>query len=351
MNSSFRYSLFAVSLLGPLALALPAAAQDIAAAEALFNDGLAHMEAGRYETGCKAIAESQRLDPRAGTLFTLATCEARWGHVATAVTRFGDYLTLYERLTPEQQARQGNRPISAKEQRAKLGPEVPELTLSLLPGAPVGTVVERNGAVIAGAALGLPLPVDPGEYLVSTRVPGGDVWEQRITIAKGEKKQVTLQVTTAPAVDASKGKVVPVKGKVIESGPPAVKTGPSGRRVAAYVVGGVGLAGLALGGVMGGLTLAKKGTIDEHCGKGINSSDETLCDQTGLDAANGAKTFGLVSTLGLAVGLAGVATSAVLLLTEPRKTTTANAAHGRWISAGVLSVGPSGGMVGAQGAW
>src|SRR4051794_16280293 len=69
-----------------------AAAQDIAAAEALFESGLADMQAGRYETGCKALAESQRIDPRGGTLFTLATCEARWGRIATAVTRFGDYL-------------------------------------------------------------------------------------------------------------------------------------------------------------------------------------------------------------------------------------------------------------------
>jgi len=47
------------------------------------------MEAGNYAAGCPALAESQRLDPRAGTLFTLSQCEVQWGRVATAVTRLG----------------------------------------------------------------------------------------------------------------------------------------------------------------------------------------------------------------------------------------------------------------------
>jgi hypothetical protein len=63
-------------------------AQDVATAEALFNRGFADMDAGRYETGCKAIAASQRLDPRAGTLFTLAVCEAQWGKIATAASHY-----------------------------------------------------------------------------------------------------------------------------------------------------------------------------------------------------------------------------------------------------------------------
>src|SRR4051812_14269869 len=115
MSRWFRTYLLVVSPLVPFALAAPAAAQDIAAAEALFKRGLVDMEAGRYETGCKAIAESQRIDPHLGTLFTLAMCESRWGHTATAMTRFGEYLTRYERLAPDQQANQGERPKVAKE--------------------------------------------------------------------------------------------------------------------------------------------------------------------------------------------------------------------------------------------
>jgi hypothetical protein len=343
MRSSLHRCLRVVSLLGPVAFAVPAAAQDIAAAEALFNRGMADLSAGRYETACKAIAESQRMDPRPGTLFTLATCEERWGHVATAVTRYGDYLALYDRLPEDRKATQGDRPKVAREQREKLALEVPELLLSLPPEAPAGTVVKRDGQVMAAAALGVGLPVDPGEHTVSTEVPGGAVWEQRVTLAKGEKKKVTLEVR-------AKVEPQPMPTPTPVPAPPSVdSTGPSGRRAAAIAVGSVGIAGLVLGGVMGGLTLAKKGVINDHCGK--SPKDPTGCDQTGLDAASSAKPLGLGSTIGFAVGLAGVGVGAVLLLTEPRSPKQAASARGPWISAGMLSAGPDGAMVGAGGAW
>ncbi len=171
--------------------AAPAAAQDIAVAEALFDRGLADMKAGKYETGCKALAESQRLDPRPGTLFTLATCEADWGHIATAVSRFRDYLALYNTLSSEKKASQGERPKVAEETRARLSPDVPQLTLSLPKDAPAGTVVERNGEIVAASTLGIALPVDPGEQVLTVKTPSGAAREQRITIVKGEKKQVT----------------------------------------------------------------------------------------------------------------------------------------------------------------
>ncbi len=202
-------------LLGLLATAHPAFAADpIAEAKALFDRGLADLEAGKYEEACKAIAESQRLDPYPGTLFTLATCEARWGRVATARKRFDEYLTLYVTLTPEQKRRQSKRPEVAKEERDKLSAEIPELTLSLPPGAPAGTVVKRDSTVLTSSVLGVSQPIDPGEYVVSTQAPGGPIWEQRLTIRKKDKKSVLLQVKglrDSPAPIGSAPEVGPPK--------------------------------------------------------------------------------------------------------------------------------------------
>ena len=356
MNRSFQRCIGILSLLGPLALASPALAQDVAAAEALFNRGLADMEAGRYATGCPAIAESQRLDPRPGTLFTLSQCEVRWGRVATAMTRLGDYLQLYERMTPDQKVRQSERRKVAKEQRDKLALDVPELTLSLPPGAPAGTVVKRDGAVVAEAALGLGLPVDPGEHVVSTQAPGGALWEQQFTIAKGEKKPLVLEVKAAPTVEARTALTAPVVVATPEPPkqgalPPATGAGTSGRRVAVYAIGGVGVAGLVLGGVMGGLVLGKKPTIAAHCMSPVNGSDQVFCDQIGVDAGNSAKTLGLVSTIGFAAGLAGVGTAVVLLLDEHRPAKPTTGVRGPWISADVLSAGPTGATLGAHGSF
>ncbi|WP_437943129.1 hypothetical protein WMF27_27655 [Sorangium sp. So ce281] len=97
--SRFRRSIPLVTAVGLLSLSVPVAAQDIATAEALFERGLADMQAGRYETGCKVLAESERIDPQPGTPFTLAACEAQWGRIATAVAHFKDYLARLDQET------------------------------------------------------------------------------------------------------------------------------------------------------------------------------------------------------------------------------------------------------------
>jgi tetratricopeptide (TPR) repeat protein len=98
-----------------------AAAQDVAAAEALFDRGVEEMKAGRYEKGCPALAESYRIDPRPGALFTLAECENKRGKIATAVARYEEYLRLVATLAPAQIERQRERIDIANKQKACQG--------------------------------------------------------------------------------------------------------------------------------------------------------------------------------------------------------------------------------------
>jgi hypothetical protein len=87
MNASTYLS--AVCLLSSLLLAAPAAAGDKETAKGLFDRGIDQMEAGHYDKACPDIAESYRLDPQPGTLFTLAECEVKRGRLATAVAHSG----------------------------------------------------------------------------------------------------------------------------------------------------------------------------------------------------------------------------------------------------------------------
>lgn len=315
--------------------AAPAAAQDVAAAEALFSRGVADLKAGRYTQACAAIAESQRMDPQAGTLFTLAQCETRLGRIATALARYRDYLALYDALTPDQKAAHKKREGIARAQLAELGPQVSELTLTLSQKAPPGTIVKKDGLVVSEATLGVPLPIDPGEHVVSAQAPGGPWTETRIAVKKREKKALVVEAKPAPAPPQE-----------VRPGPPA---GTSGQRVGAYVVGSLGAAALVLGGVMGGLTLAKKATIDENCGVG---GVKTNCkNRVGADAGNSAQTTALVSTIGIAAGAAGLVTALVLGLTEPRAARPPVVRGGASVRAGVLAVGDTGAVLGFRGAW
>ncbi|XXX77584.1 hypothetical protein WMF30_02250 [Sorangium sp. So ce134] len=320
--------------------AAPALAQDLAAAEELFNRGLAEMQAGRMETGCPAIAESQRLDPRAGTLFTLAECEAKWGRIATAVARYEEYLRLFARMSPEQQSRQVGREKLAAAQKNALAPEVPFLTLVLPPSAPPGTRVTRDGVELASPALGVALPIDPGEHVIVVQPPDAPTNEVRVSIGRGEKKVVELKVEIAaqqaPAVPDAKPAPSPVLS-------PAPDAAPSGWRVGSYVAGGVGLAGVVIGGIAGAGALAKKADIKDNC-VGID------CNKKGKQAADSAQTMGNVSTVAFSVGAAALATGAVLFLLSPSlQASGTGSASG--LRAGLLLAGPRGTSVCLEGTW
>jgi len=288
-------------------------AQELAVAEALFGRGLEDMLAGRYETGCPALEESLRLDPRPGTLFTLAECEGKRGRLATAVTRYEDYLSVYSRMTPDQQSKQRGRGELAAERKAELAPQVPRLTLVVPPDAPSDVTVKRGAVVLARPSLGIALPVDPGEHVIVTEAPGRAPVTTSFTIAAGEVKSITLEVGRPLAgggLDRG-GEPAPRLSAAAPAERVAPGDGPGGRRVAAYVAGGVGVAGLALGSVAGGLALGQKGTVEDQC-----NPESLVCTQEGKDAVDTGQTLGLVSTIGFGVGLSGVVLAVILLATE-----------------------------------
>jgi len=302
-----------------------ASAQDSATAGALFEKGVADLEAGHFESACPAIEESQRIDPRPGTLFTLAECHARWGKVASAAAQYQEYVDLVSRLTPEQQQRHKVRADNARAQLAKLKPTVPTLTLVLPADAPPGTFVTRNGEVLKGVALGLPLPVDPGEYLIVTHIPGGAERETKVSLQLGETKRVSLEVgktaSEPPAPVAPS--VMPLRAASSPSPASEPDRGPAhgdGRKTGAYVAGGVGVAGIVVGSVTGILVFGKKHTVSDNCAGGS-------CNNAGLDAANSGKHLAIVSDVGFGVGLAGLAVGAILLLSGGSESTAAEHAR------------------------
>ncbi|XYH94576.1 tetratricopeptide repeat protein [Sorangium sp. So ce1128] len=340
-----------------IALAAPANAQPdaVAAAESLFNRGLADMLAGRYPTGCPALTESHRLDPRPGRLFTLAECEAQWGRTATAVARYNDFLAMYSRMSQAKKFQQRERYRVALEQRDALAPLVPQLTLSLPSDAPAGTVVQCDGITLERPSLGIALPVNPGQHVVTTRAPGGPVHEVRFTIDKSESKTIELEVKL-PAEDPPPGHAKRVDDPL--SAPPA--SGPSSRRVVTYVAGGLAASGLIFGSVTGWMALSESSFAAERCtdaGSGVAE-----CDHAGKAAGDRAKRLGLMSTIGFSAGAALAGAAVLLFLTEPSPSGPQAAAAARSHAsaaprpqAGAVSwsllAGPTGGSVAVRSRW
>ncbi|MFO0619572.1 MAG: hypothetical protein U0414_43700 [Polyangiaceae bacterium] len=321
----------------PLALA-----QDAVTSDALFQRGVDDMAALHYDLACPAIAESLRLDPRPGTLFTLAECYAKAGKLASAVVRYDEYITLFSRMTPEQQSKQLGREKTAQEQRDLLKPDVPLLTVALEPGAPLDTLVKRDDTVLNAPSLGVALPVDPGEHTISAQPPNGPVTTQTLTIGKGERKELRLKVevtttTTVSTISKTGGSAAP------PSAPRESRR--EAQRIAAFVLGGIGAAGLVSGAVAGAVTLARRSTAEETC-----DFDTHACtSQQGLDALSSARTSGVVSTVAFAVGGALVGTAAIVFFTAPSPSDAAPTKSASSPPEVSVSVSPYGGFAALSG--
>ncbi|MGK4000876.1 hypothetical protein [Sorangium sp. So ce1024] len=335
-----------------IAVAAPASAQPdaVALAESLFNRGLADMLAGRHQAGCPALAESHRLDPRPGRLFTLAECEAQWGRIATAVARYNDFLALYSRMSEAERLQQRERYRVALEQRDALTPLVPQLTLSLPSDAPPGTIVQRDGITLHQPSLGIPLPVNPGEHVVTTKAPGGPVREVRFTIDKLESKTIELEVELPAGEPPPVGAQAPGAAASGASAAAAPDTGAGGQRVLAYVAGGLAAGALIFGSVTGLMALDESGVAADDCRDDPGRPGVARCGPVGKAAGDRAKDLGLASTIGFGAGGALAGAAVLLLLTEPsppRPQQVGQAGETRWS----LLATPTGGGIVVRGRW
>jgi len=81
------------------------------------------------------------------------------------------------------------------------------------------------------------------------------------------------------------------------------------RRLAAYVVGGVGVGALVVGGVFGLRAMSKLHDSDSHC-------PNDKCSSEGVALNNQAKTAALVSDITVGAGLVSLAVATYLLITS-----------------------------------
>jgi hypothetical protein len=254
--------------------------RDAPAAEVLFRSGRARMEAGDYAHACPLFAESLRLDPTLGTLFNLATCEEDIGKLASAWELYGE---IADRMDPDDERR-----AVAAQRKAALVRDVPRMTVVLAAVAPTDLEILCDGVELRTASLGVPLPVDPGPHEIAARAPGYDARIYSVTIARGE--ELTLSVEPGPPVHPPRWSVA--------------KTG--------YVIGGVGLASLAVGTILGVRALDRREDSDADC---VGS----VCrDVSGVQAYSDARSLAIGADVAFGVGAVAVAVGGYLAWFAPR---------------------------------
>jgi hypothetical protein len=274
-----RGSVWSLSLAAALATetAFASDAHDAAAAEALFQDGRARLEAGDLAGACPKLAESLRLDPATGTLIALAACHEKEGKLASAWAEFTD--------AASRAARDGNaeRQQLALARVEQLRPRLSTLTVRVPDAVALtpGLTITRSGRTLGRGEWNVALPVDGGRYLVEVSAPGRAPTQQTADVAP-ELAAIVIDVHEL-AVETQNPLPVEIQPLPKPAAPPAPRPAPPRSRGLSQLQwvgvgsGAAGVASLGIGGYFLAQLLSKKAEADPNCGGPKNNK----CDAEG----------------------------------------------------------------------
>ncbi|MBX3188285.1 MAG: hypothetical protein KF819_14800 [Labilithrix sp.] len=322
-----------VAVLGaaPQASAAPSAAQR-ETARRLMDEGKERMRAGDTERAVEAYQKAHDLMHVPTTGMALARAQLATGRLVEARDVALEVVRMVRENGEPAVFEKARRDARALE--ANLKPRIPTVRI-VVKGGPA-TRVTVDGTEVAPLLLGEPVAMNPGKHTIVARNADGTEKQADVQLAERDVKEVELALPVPhPAVIASE----PASPR------PSLAPAPSRdeRTTPANVllVGGFGLAvaGLAVGGVTGALTLSKAGEVKAQC-------ENNICAPEARRDLDSASSLATISTIGFAVAGVGAVCGVVGLLLP--RTTTETALQSRDGRAAVW-VGP--GSVGLRGSF
>jgi hypothetical protein len=289
-------------LLAMVLVASSARADKITDAEDLFRRAKALMAQNKHEEACPLLGESYRLDPGLGTLLNLALCHEHVGKTASAWGEFRSVEQQAHAATPPN----ASRARFAREHADKLEKRLSRVKITVPADARVPGLVIKVDGEPKGEPLWAGVPVDPGTRVVEASAEG----KKPITLKVKIDDEGVLQNVTIPVLADVPVAVAPPAPT--SSGMDAVEqyADNRARRTTGYVIGGIGIATLAVGVVFGVAAIVNDGDAKKcsPCTRG--SSEGAASDQ----ATDRALVFANISNVTIPLGLVGTAVGAYLVL-------------------------------------
>jgi hypothetical protein len=303
----------------PLAQSLQGAAKDAyTAAAQLFKQGDFQGAEVKY-TEAYDLSKDPRL------VFDMAVCEKELHHYA----RMGVLLRRFEQ--------EGGSDLSDEDRRktddalAALPKYVGTVTVSV---DTTGAAVTVDGESTGATPLAAPLSLDPGKHVVVVRKDGYEAVERPISVSAGAATTLTIGLLAQGAQGSSPSDAAHPPAGALPTEPPPAKAGGLRWTPLAYAGAGLAAVGLVVGGVTGGLSLAKVGSVKNKC-------SGTLCPTTVDDDLQSARTLGTVSTVAFIAAGLGTVAGAIGLFAWPRREVTVGAASvsvAPWVGPGTAGI-------------
>ena len=276
-------------------------------AAALFEQGIAALQAGHFESACPALEQSQALEATRGTLLALADCLERWQKLASASARYAEFIDAVSGTSDAETLYRTEQLAFARAALARLTPRIPSLRLSSRADLPSELLVQLDGRALSAHETDGEVLLDPGHHVLETRAVGHEPRLSEFELHPGEHLSVALELGAplpAPLLLAPDAAVprAPQPAPRLESpaAPGDPRTPSSAWRSVGWSLGGLGVAGVGVGAVAGTMLLS-------------------TCP--GLDCAaheERGKRLALITDIGLGVGVAALVSSVIVLVnTEP----------------------------------
>jgi hypothetical protein len=253
------------------------------AAKAAFARGLRLSEDGQYEAARIEFERSLELKPTRSAAVNRAVCLRHLG-------RFEEALTAIRSILKEK-----NLPKGERESLEREASSMEDLFGTLTVVAPPDTTILVDDVEKGAAPLKAPLAIGTGVHLVAARRNGAVIASARVSIAAHTSRELVLTAGVAVADEKKRPEVVP---------PTKVSPPPTRASVAPWVLGGVGVAALATGGVLFVVRDQNaRDTRDAIAAKSLSTNDFESRRQRNDSLRLGAQ----VATVGGALAIGGAA--------------------------------------------
>lgn len=313
----FRWSWAVAACTGALLWSNDSFGQASAVAEKLFRQAVDYMKAGDFASACPMLDRSYQLDPKDGTLFTLANCRDREEKLTLAAGHYRAYLRAFEKMMGATRQQHKARADIATGRVAEIEAVLPKIKFVWETPPPKESKIYVDGDEFLASTLDVLLPLDPGTHKIVIQLPGEPERTRMVTLEKGGSTIIDL--TPAKPQDTATKPVGPARLRLAD--PKYAKTAKVDPvRVAGFVGMGLGVTGLIAGGATGLLAIQQKAIVDERC------NANHVCDVVGYAAVERFRTLGNVSTASFIAGgvLGGVGVTLFLVSRRPQAKTGMN---------------------------
>jgi hypothetical protein len=268
-----------------------------AQAKKRYQQGMQAFEAGKYEDALKRFRQSYDVVASPNSHLMIARTLIRLKKRVDAYQMLD--LVALEAEAAKDKDKYRKTAQAARAEQAQLSQQLAFVTVET-------EGVSLNGTPVPPEQLRKPIAMEPGPLQIVIQSESAGEQQQQVTLKAGETHTVTPPATDAPAPPAPAAQppqpepeAAPVSAEPAEPGVSYHTLG--------YISGGVGLAGMAAFTIFGLVNNSTYSDLEAEC-------PDRNCPERLADTAESGRTYQTLANVGLGVGIVGVGTAVVLLL-------------------------------------